>query len=319
MPTKTASMSAYLQMAPRISPNQNVLTTPPVDNGVPPGPDKAGFTLIFADEMDGVTKTYELVAAVGSKYVDRSLWTTRLPNGDFSIDRYRHQYVDELYRDPSLAFEDTINPFVFSGSLLRMKFGVIPAELRPAYRAGDYRKFYSGALCSFPNTLMKYGVWEMRARMPTVRGAISSFWLLSDADAMQWPPQIDVFEYFAVIDTGALHTGVFGRETPPYFEPDTGYDLPSQNPDRDFHVYTVETNSANVIFFIDNVEYWRTPTLASLTRGNLFALITTAISGDRYAQLNANYQNKASPDWEVDEASMPGEWLIDWFRVYERA
>lgn len=122
----------------------------------------AGFSLVFRDEFNGTT-------------LDRDKWATRYIYADGTMDHLN----DEQQR-----FRDSGNHVVKDGYL---------SLVAKALGGGKYA---SGMIRS--RETFYYGYYEARVLLPTARGVWPAFWLNSDYDAdgrLQWPPEIDVFEY----------------------------------------------------------------------------------------------------------------------------
>lgn len=138
----------------------------------------AGYSLVFSDDFEG-------------NALDHDKWATRYVYADGTQDHLN----DEQQR-----FTDSGN-HVVSGGALAMVAKVL----------GNAR--YSSAMIRSRETFY-YGYYEARVFLPGARGVWPAFWLNSDYDAdgrLEWPPEIDVFEY--VINGGTehanmLHSGV---------------------------------------------------------------------------------------------------------------
>jgi beta-glucanase (GH16 family) len=138
----------------------------------------AGFTLVFRDEFDGTS-------------LDTDRWATRYIYADGTMDHLN----DEQQR-----FAESGNHVVKDGSL---------SLVAKALGGGKYS---SGMIRS--RETFYYGYYEARVLLPTARGVWPAFWLNSDYDAdgrLEWPPEIDVFEYVLNGSTehaDMIHSGV---------------------------------------------------------------------------------------------------------------
>ncbi len=138
----------------------------------------AGFSLVFSDEFNGTT-------------LDRDKWATRYVYADGTMDHLN----DEQQR-----FTDSGAHVVKDGAL---------SLIAKALGGGKYA---SGMIRS--RQTFYYGYYEARVLLPTARGVWPAFWLNSDYDAdgrLEWPPEIDIFEYVINGSTehpDMLHSGV---------------------------------------------------------------------------------------------------------------
>src|SRR6478752_504068 len=138
----------------------------------------AGFKLAFSDDFNGTA-------------LDRDKWASRYIYADGTQDHLN----DEQQR-----FTEQGNQTVENGAL-----SLVAKPLGNA-------KYSSGMVRS--RQTFYYGYFEARVMLPQARGVWPAFWLNSDYDAdgrLEWPPEIDVFEY--VLNGGTelpnmIHSGV---------------------------------------------------------------------------------------------------------------
>jgi beta-glucanase (GH16 family) len=133
----------------------------------------AGFSLVFSDDFEGTS-------------LDRDKWATRYIYADGTQDHLN----DEQQR-----FTDSGNQLV-GGGVLSLVAKVL----------GNGR--YSSGMVRSRETFF-YGYYEARVLLPGARGVWPAFWLNSDYDAdgrLEWPPEIDVFEY--VLNGGTEHSNM---------------------------------------------------------------------------------------------------------------
>jgi beta-glucanase (GH16 family) len=143
----------------------------------------SGYAVVFSDDFNGTG-------------LDRDKWATRYIYADGTQDHLN----DEQQR-----FADSGNHVVEGGAL----------SLVAKTLGGG--KYCSGMIRS--RETFYYGYYEARVFLPSARGAWPAFWLNSDYDAdgrLEWPPEIDVFEY--VINGGTelsnmIHSGVVVGDT----------------------------------------------------------------------------------------------------------
>lgn len=138
----------------------------------------AGFSVVFRDEFDAAS-------------LDTDKWATRYVYADGTMDHLN----DEQQR-----FGESGNHVVKDGAL---------SLVAKALGNGRYA---SGMIRS--RQTFYYGYYEARVLLPTARGVWPAFWLNSDYDAdgrLEWPPEIDVFEYVingSTEHSDMIHSGV---------------------------------------------------------------------------------------------------------------
>ena len=82
---------------------------------------------------------------------------------------------------------------------------VLTLKRRPAKAYPRY-PYSSGLIQSGPGSRSEYGYIEARVKVPRCSGCWPAFWLLENPPDSNWPPEIDIFEFF---DTA--------RDKRPYF------------------------------------------------------------------------------------------------------
>jgi beta-glucanase (GH16 family) len=151
-------------------------------------------------------------------------------------------------------------------------------------RATDYvkktcgqgsRNFISGLLTTQRSFTQTYGYWEWRAVMPKADGTWAAFWLLpveKTATNGGRLPEIDVLEHYAGphktiqvmkgvplnrtnVDNITVHVGVTGNETALSPKPQPTVPTATTN----FNTYGVLWTPTELVFYINNVEVYRTP------------------------------------------------------------
>lgn len=173
-------------------------------------------------------------------------------------------YVDEAYcgRDP----------FKLADGRLRIEASRLSVADAVACSQGK-RAYASGLITTQKSLRQTYGYFEARVKVPDTWGTWSAFWLLpvesTPANAGRLP-EIDVFEHYAgphptvqirpgvpLDRTGqaniTVHTGVKTAEQ---------MQRPPAQPrvtTTGFHTYGVLWTASELVFYLDDVETWRTP------------------------------------------------------------
>ena len=145
--------------------------------------------------------------------------------------------------------------------------------------------FVSGAIYSY-NFKQAYGLWEVRAKIPSITGFVTAFWMKS---LVQWPPEIDIIEYYSWIVNTTLHFNS-DNETE-----QISFSLP--NPQTEFHTYAVEWTSNIINMYVDGV-------IMGSISGNIPSI-----------PLRIDLQSQVKSDWSADPTST-SDVLVDFVRIW---
>ncbi len=191
----------------------------------------------------------------------------------------------------------------------------------PAYVPGsdDWRKaseFASYTSCSLTTQGLaswRYGRIEVRAKIPTGKGAWPAIWMLGENKSdLGWPlcGEIDIME-----NVGWDPDRIHGTVHYPDVSKEKGYsscngNFLAEKPYDAFHVYALEWDSEKMDFYYDRLHYHRFLLDEAGTgpdnpfRKPFFLIINLAIGGA----------------WggEIDDSIFPLKYWIDYVRVYER-
>lgn len=258
--------------------------------------DRAGLKPTFADEFTSFSWDEPYYKAGPNK----GTWRTSYMNGTFpdEIDNRTLPGNGEMqaYFDRSFPSDAPLglHPFeILDGGVLRITANRATDAQR---RAGYDRPYTSGAIATWGSFAQRYGVFEIRARVPKGKALWPAFWLLNQKGG--WPPEIDVFEILGQT-TSTMHTGVKGKRR---YEGVT-----VQGPDfaEDFHVFTVDWGPKETVLYIDDMETSRTPTPRDISKP-MFMIVNLAVGGEW----------PGAPD---ETTPFPAAFDVDWVRVWQRA
>lgn len=255
----------------------------------------------FADEFE----TFDWDEAFYGAGVRSGRWRTSYMNGDDTNYRDNRTLPGngemQAYMDRSFPHNGRgslgLHPFeIVDGGVLRISAN--PAEPRVRSRAWG-RRYTSGAITSWGSFSQRYGVFQIRARLPKGKGLWPAFWLLNQEGG--WPPEVDVFEVLGQTPTSlftAVHTASSGRHV------GTGETTTVADMTENFHVYSVDWGPKVVIFYFDNEEVWRHPTPPDLHKP-MFLIVNLAVGGHWPGPPNR-------------ETVFPAHLDVDWVRVWQR-
>ena len=189
-----------------------------------------------------------------------------------------------------------LDPFHVSNGILEIYADRAPEQALP-YIWG--RKYVSGIITSKFSFYQRYGVFEIRARLPAGRGFWPAFWLLPVDGS--WPPEIDVFEVLGH-ETARIYASAHSKASNEHTA--AGVDVPAMDLSKDFHRYAVEWQKEQIRWYLDGVEIGRTSTPPDMDKP-MYLLANLTIGGWH-----------GEPD---SSTHFPGIYAIDYIRAYRRA
>jgi hypothetical protein len=262
--------------------------------------DRSGLVLTFDDEFDTFSWDSENARGVP---IQRGTWRTNYHNG-LPEARDSRTLVNngevEVYSDP--GFRGTaerpfgINPFRVVNGVLQIIAEPAPERIRPYIWD---RQYTSGLIMSQHSFSQRYGVFEMRARLPKGRGLWPAFWLVPTD--RKGPAELDVMEVLGH-DTTMLYTTWHSEDSGVHKFESTQTRVPDMA--ADFHVYGLEWTKDEIKWFFDGLEVARKATPADMHRP-MHLLANMTIGG---------YWPK-NPDAST---RFPAVYEIDWIRAYRR-
>ncbi|WP_318615673.1 glycoside hydrolase family 16 protein [Sporosarcina sp. YIM B06819] len=166
-------------------------------------------------------------------------------------------------------------------------------------------QYYSGAIRSMGLFEQAYGYYEIRARLPIEEGLWTAFWLMSDSVHLvgnegKDGTEIDIFESpfarYNVIEH-ALHWDGYDKD---HKSKGTSITVPEAY--EDFTTFALEWNEEEYIFYINDVETWRS-SAGGVSQVPAYLKITAEVG-----------------DWagDITKANLPAQMLVDYVRVYEK-
>lgn len=231
---------------------------------------------VWADEFNGPE-------------IDRSKWTFEIGTGVNGWGNWEQQFYTDRRE----------NAFIRDGAL------VIRAVKE---NMGGY-PYTSARLITKGKYEVKYGKFEMRAKLPDGEGTWPAFWLLgSNIDQVSWPAcgEIDIMETVGkdpCNNHGSTHQP--GADTTSTYHSNNCFK-------NDWHTFAANWQPGRVEFFVDGQLYKTTNTAETngkwiFDQGNMFILLNLAVGGQWPGNPNPN------SNWQ------PQEFIVDWVRVHEIA
>ncbi|MCR5875426.1 family 16 glycosylhydrolase [Phenylobacterium sp. J426] len=196
-------------------------------------------------------------------------------------------YTSPYFRGHNGTFSE--NPFVTNAD------GTLSIWARPSTNSEIFGYGYtSGMITTKESHSQTYGYFEMRADIPEAAGAWPAFWLIPTDGS--WPPELDVMESLTSDPNGlwtTQHSSLGGHTA-------NGQLSYVPNTADGFHTYGAMWSPTEIVWYVDNVEVFRTATPADMNKP-MFMIANLALGGWGGA---------------IDGAALPAEFKIDYIRAW---
>lgn len=164
-----------------------------------------------------------------------------------------------------------------------------------------------GAIRSRGRYYQKFGYFEVRCKVPRMFGGWAAFWMMPDqnipGDQGRDGTEIDIFETINGMDgkiNHALHWDGYGDE-----HQSTGRSLTRPDIyDDEYHKFGFWWTPTEYVFYIDDVETWRT-SAGGVSQVEEYIKLTMEVTDASWAG-----------NWE-DQVEKPIHWFIDYVRTYQ--
>ena len=166
---------------------------------------------------------------------------------------------------------------------------------------------FCGAIRTHNRYNQKYGYFEVKCRVPQIHGGWAAFWLMPYGNKVgnlgNDGTEMDVFESINGWNgkvNQALHWDGYGTEHQKASKSMTNWGLY----DGKYHVFGMMWTPSEYIFYIDNIETWRT------SAGGVSDV-------EQYMKLTMEVSNATWPgDWN-NQTTKPITWTIEYVRTYQ--
>ena len=187
----------------------------------------------------------------------------------------------------------------------RVERGLLVIEARrEPWQGSDYT---SASLITLGKFGFQYGRVEVRAKLPAARGAWPAIWMLGEDRAIVgWPRcgELDILEHVGHLP-GVVHGTVHqAKDSSGYQSKGGTVHIPTAT--SAFHTYRVDWTPQAIIWFVDDVEYFRFPYVGPTTwtfDRRMYLLLNLAVGGSWGGQQG------------IDAVLFPQRFEVDWVRV----
>lgn len=232
----------------------------------------------------------------------KGVWRTSYRNGWDKNDinnrtlppnKEQQVYLDKAF--PNIWTAVGIHPFeIIDGGVLRITAQRATPEIQERIWG---RKYTSGAISTWGSFAQRYGVFEMRAKLPAGKALWPAFWLLNEDGT--FTSELDVVEMIGQKPDSilqAVHSALRSGSGTKYA---TVGDVT-----KGFHTYTMDWGPRSIEFYLDGKLIWHTPTPKDANKP-MYMIVNLAVGG-----IWATQPDKTTPA----VAHMD----IDYVRVWQR-
>jgi beta-glucanase (GH16 family) len=255
--------------------------------------DRSQYSPTFTDEFDALSLDLEDGQSKG-------VWRTNFGYGGVHSRTLVNNRELQVYADRLFTGTGTTNLKLDPFRIADGKLEIVAEPLKEDLRQFAWGLSYSsGLLTTKASFSQKYGLFEIRAKLPKGKGLWPAFWLLPENRA--WPPELDVLEVLGD-DMKKLyvswHSNVGGKHT----ADSKAIEVPDMS--AEFHTYSVVWEKDTLMWFFDDVQVASRSTPEDFHLP-MYMLINLAVGGGW----------PGSPD---KTTPFPAKYTIDWVRAYAR-
>jgi len=252
-----------------------------------------GYAMVFNDEFDGPE-------------LNRKKWFTRYISNNETLDRLN---------DENQRYADNGNHAIVDGKLqlvARRKPLSMPNGMN--YESGMIRSDWT----------MHYGFLEARLRMPGGRGVWAAFWMISDVGEtgrLNWPPEIDLFEFVNNVENDRVNMLHMAANTPKGTQPVWLYTDPRFKRtlqewfapfdfDKGWHTVGLEWTPHVLTYFVDGLKV--------MSREHAWTYADGVPAPAAQILLNLAIGGAWAGRHGIDDGAFPQSMDIDWIRAYQK-
>lgn len=258
-------------------------------------PAQNGWTLVWSDEFnytgnpDPTKWGYDrgFIANQEKQYYTDSLKNVRVEKGVLIIEAHKEKVANTDYKNPEIK-----------------GWAQYKAEI-------DTAQYTAARIITKGLAEWKYGRIEAKAKLPKGRGMWPAIWMLSN-DKIGWPEsgEIDIMEHVGY-DNDTIHGTIHTKAYNHMKGTQKGKSIFIENPNEEFHVFSIEWTPDKIDFLLDDVVYNHikneNKTTAEWPFDKKFYLILNVAVGGMWGGQKG-----------IDDTIFPQQMIIDYIRVYQR-
>jgi beta-glucanase (GH16 family) len=254
--------------------------------GIDPNNPTATAKLTFDDEFNGLS----LWNGTSGTWATTFWYDSTTGNGDTLAGNGEQEWYINA-NDPATA---SVVPWkVDSSGVLHITAAPASSTISPLINNYQYT---SGELNTYHSFSQTYGLFEVRAKLPTGQGFWPAFWLMPENGS--WPPELDVMEALgnnaSTIYTTAHSTTLAGNQES---------QAVSVANTSAWHTYAVDWEPDYITWYVDGQAVYKVATPADMN-SPMYMILNLAVGGSWPG--NANSTTNFANDMEVD-----------WVKVYQ--
>ncbi|NQU87441.1 MAG: glycoside hydrolase family 16 protein [Mariniphaga sp.] len=178
----------------------------------------------------------------------------------------------------------------------------------------DGKEITSASLITKGKKHILFGKIEVRAKLPTGKGAWPAIWMLGTSfkNGTRWPDcgEIDIMENVG-FDPDKIHGNIHTKSYNHVIGTNKGNSIIVEKPYADFHVYTIEWFETRIDFFVDGEKYF---SFANENTGKT----TWPFDDPHYLIINLAIGGGWGGQQGIDDSIFPQKYYIDYVKVYKQ-
>jgi len=176
-----------------------------------------------------------------------------LDNWNFEKGFVRNEEL-QYYTDKNVDFSNGLKIYGKKGNIKNDKYDSTSNDWR---KNREYSEFSSSSINTKGKFEYKYGVLEVKAKIPTANGSWPAIWLLGSEEKYPFCDEVDVMEYYLCDDTPSIlanfmwsHSGEYNWSSK-YISIDYFKNIDS-NWENKFHIWKLDWNEEYMKIYIDD-------------------------------------------------------------------
>ena len=256
------------------------------------------YRLVWEDEFNQFDPTTSPAAPSYNRWdLDRTTWNVEVVDAPFNNEI-------QQYRDTRDNLRLEVDPGETGD-------GMLVIESRRQNTTQNLGAWTSGRINSKGKFKFKYGLVEVRAKLPPLLGSWPAIWMMGDnIDTLGWPycGEIDIMEMGNVTGWNSILGTILWQAPGGYASVGSGNsnaNLPVPDSTTAFHVYRIEWTPTRIRWYVDGTLYY-TQEIASITGSptnpftsyDFHLLLNNAMGGHMGGTVDTN--GAASTRYEID-------------------